>query len=66
MVSPLSTGEFSAVPQKLYSKLPEILDVPNLIKVQLDSFRESEVAVASPSNAPTQRVLLDFDGQARR
>jgi len=39
MVSPLSTGEFSAVPQKLYSKLPEILDVPNLIKVQLDSFR---------------------------
>lgn len=39
MVSPLSTGEFSAVPQKLYSRLPEILEVPNLIKVQLDSFR---------------------------
>ena len=39
MVSPLSTGEFSAVPQKLYSKLPEILDVPNLIEVQLNSFR---------------------------
>ncbi len=29
----------SPVPRKSYAKLPQILDVPNLIKVQLDSFR---------------------------
>jgi len=29
----------SPVPRKSYAKLPQIIDVPNLIKVQLDSFR---------------------------
>jgi len=29
----------SPFPRKSYARLPEILDVPNLIKVQLDSFR---------------------------
>lgn len=27
------------VPRKSYARLPQILDVPNLIQVQLDSFR---------------------------
>jgi DNA-directed RNA polymerase subunit beta len=39
MVSPLSTEKSSTVLLKHYSRLPEILEVPNLIKVQLDSFR---------------------------
>ena len=39
MVSPLSTEKSSTVPLKSYARLPEILEVPNLIKVQLDSFR---------------------------
>ncbi len=30
--------EMSPVPRKSYARLPQILDVPNLIKVQLDSF----------------------------
>ena len=28
-----------SVPRKSYAKLPQLLDVPNLIKVQLESFR---------------------------
>ena len=39
MVSPLSTEKSSTVPLKSYARLPEILEVPNLIKVQLESFR---------------------------
>jgi DNA-directed RNA polymerase subunit beta len=39
MVSSLSSGKLFAVPSKNYARLPEILEVPNLIKVQLDSFR---------------------------
>ncbi len=39
MVSSLSSGNVSAVRLKHYARLPEILEVPNLIKVQLDSFR---------------------------
>ncbi|MEE8414172.1 MAG: DNA-directed RNA polymerase subunit beta, partial [Dehalococcoidales bacterium] len=41
MVSMLPTlpEESSPVPRKSYARLPEILAVPNLIKVQLDSFR---------------------------
>ncbi|MBI3931630.1 MAG: DNA-directed RNA polymerase subunit beta, partial [Chloroflexi bacterium] len=35
--SPESTS--SPVPRKSYARLPQILEVPNLIKVQLDSFR---------------------------
>ena len=27
------------VPRKSYARLPQVLDVPNLIKVQLDSFQ---------------------------
>ena len=38
MVSPPRTDSFP-VPLKSYARLPEILEVPNLIKVQLDSFR---------------------------
>ncbi len=34
-----SNSDFSPVQRKSYAKLPEILDVPNLIKIQLDSFR---------------------------
>ncbi len=30
---------YSPVPRKSYAKLPQILDVPNLIQVQIDSFR---------------------------
>ena len=29
----------SSVPRKSYAKLPYILDVPNLLKIQLDSFQ---------------------------
>jgi DNA-directed RNA polymerase subunit beta len=39
MVSPLRVIETLPVPLKSYAKLPEILEVPNLIKIQLDSFR---------------------------
>ncbi|MDD4859758.1 MAG: DNA-directed RNA polymerase subunit beta [Dehalococcoidales bacterium] len=38
LASPKPTGS-SPVPRKSYAKLPQILDVPNLIKVQLDSFQ---------------------------
>jgi DNA-directed RNA polymerase subunit beta len=38
MVSPPRTDIFP-VPVKNYARLPEILEVPNLIRVQLDSFR---------------------------
>jgi DNA-directed RNA polymerase subunit beta len=38
MVSPPQTDAFP-VPLKSYAHLPQVLDVPNLIKVQLDSFR---------------------------
>ncbi len=31
--------DFIKVPRKSYAKLPNVLDVPNLIKVQLDSFQ---------------------------
>src|SRR5512137_1165088 len=39
MVSPVSTDKLFVVPLKSYARLPEVLEVPNLIKVQLDSFR---------------------------
>ena len=39
MVSPLRVVETLPVPLKSFAKLPEILEVPNLIKIQLDSFR---------------------------
>jgi DNA-directed RNA polymerase subunit beta len=39
MVSPLRVVETLPVTLKSYAKLPEILEVPNLIKIQLDSFR---------------------------
>jgi len=32
-------GTTSSVSRKSYAKLPYVLDVPNLIKVQLDSFQ---------------------------
>jgi DNA-directed RNA polymerase subunit beta len=38
-VSPSFSGNGSPVPKKSYAKLPQVLEVPNLIKVQLDSFR---------------------------
>ena len=38
-VSPSSSGNGSPVPRKSYARLPQVLEVPNLIKVQLDSFR---------------------------
>ena len=31
--------KMSAVPRKSYARLPQVLDIPNLIKVQLESFR---------------------------
>ena len=41
LTSPVPTPESkSPVPRKSYAKLPHILDVPNLIKVQLDSFQK--------------------------
>jgi len=40
LISPTSPEKInSPVPRKSYARLPEILAVPNLIKVQLDSFR---------------------------
>jgi len=38
-ISPVSEQTIHPVPRKSYAKLPPILDVPNLIKVQLDSFQ---------------------------
>jgi DNA-directed RNA polymerase subunit beta len=38
-VSPSFSGNGSPVPRKYYARLPQVLEVPNLIKVQLDSFR---------------------------
>jgi DNA-directed RNA polymerase subunit beta len=38
-VSPSLSGNGSPVPRKSYARLPQVLEVPNLIKVQLDSFR---------------------------
>jgi len=41
MVSMLSSNSDKVflIPRKSYARLPQVLDVPNLIKVQLDSFR---------------------------
>ena len=41
MVSASSQADrnVSPSPRKSYAKLPQVLDVPNLIEVQLDSFR---------------------------
>ena len=36
---PHTKGDASPVARKSYAKLPQILDIPNLIAVQLDSFR---------------------------
>ena len=38
-VSPVNEQSANLVPRKSYARLPQILDVPNLIKVQLDSFQ---------------------------
>ena len=38
-ILPASEQTIHPVPKKSYAKLPQILDVPNLIKVQLDSFQ---------------------------
>ncbi len=38
-ISPVSEQSTHLVPRKSYARLPQILDVPNLIKVQLDSFQ---------------------------
>ena len=37
--SSVSEQTIHPVPRKSYAKLPLILDVPNLIKIQLDSFQ---------------------------
>jgi len=39
MSSTRTKRRMSQVPRKSYAKLPQILEVPNLIRVQLDSFR---------------------------
>jgi len=40
LVSPAHTeGKMTPIPRKSYAKLPQILDIPNLIQVQLESFR---------------------------
>src|SRR3972149_8608647 len=39
MVPPLHADNALPIPVKSYARLPQILEVPNLIKVQLDSFR---------------------------
>ncbi len=38
-ILPASQQTIHPVPKKSYARLPQILDVPNLIKVQLDSFQ---------------------------
>ncbi|HUU64759.1 MAG TPA: DNA-directed RNA polymerase subunit beta [Dehalococcoidales bacterium] len=38
-IAPVSEKSVFPVPRKSYARLPQILDVPNLIKVQLDSFQ---------------------------
>jgi len=38
-ISPSLSGNGSPVPRKSYARLPQVLEVPNLIKIQLDSFR---------------------------
>ncbi len=38
-ISPVSEQTIHPVPRKSYARLPLIVDVPNLIKVQLDSFQ---------------------------
>jgi len=38
-ILPVSEQAIHPVPRKSYARLPQILDVPNLIKVQLDSFQ---------------------------
>ena len=38
-ISPVSGKSMLPVARKSYANLPQILDVPNLIKVQLDSFQ---------------------------
>jgi len=38
-ISPVSAQTVNSLPSKSYARLPQILDVPNLIKVQLDSFQ---------------------------
>jgi len=40
LAAPMHTGLIiSPVPRKSYAKLPQILEVPNLVDIQLDSFR---------------------------
>ncbi|GAI29284.1 unnamed protein product, partial [marine sediment metagenome] len=38
-MSPVHTEMMPPIPRKSYARLPRILDVPSLIKVQLESFR---------------------------
>ncbi len=38
-ISPVNAQTVNSLPSKSYARLPQILDVPNLIKVQLDSFQ---------------------------
>jgi len=38
-IAPVSEKSVLPVPRKSYARLPQVLDIPNLIKVQLDSFQ---------------------------
>jgi len=69
LTPPKSTGiSMSPVVRKSYAKLPQLLDVPNLIKVQLDSFQRFQeeglkqlLEEASPiQDITSNRLQLSF------
>jgi len=65
---PMCSEPKTAVPRKSYAKLPQVLDVPNLIATQLDSFRwfqEKGLAQLFEEVSPTtdlagSRLALSF------
>ena len=60
----LSSPEFTdssafPVPRKSYARLPQILDVPNLIKVQLDSFQRFQESGLKQLLEEDQKVMAE-------
>ncbi|HEY92644.1 MAG TPA: DNA-directed RNA polymerase subunit beta [Dehalococcoidia bacterium] len=71
LVSPTHTeGKVTPVPRKSYAKLPQILDIPNLIEVQLESFRRFQEkglrqlleAISPIKDFTGNRLELSFKG----
>ena len=58
LISPLPQKPKPQVPRKSYAKLPNVLEVPNLIKVQLDSFQRFQEEGLKQLEA---RIGLEYD-----